>query len=210
LVSAGSSHVVEFVLPGSVINEVCHPVPNDEEVKKNAMSELVQNRFRNYSDEEIRRVYDEACYIDNNPNASRQEMIEYLLWDACWNAVDDKPEEERTSETLYEDDDYMVVDNKQDYDFIGYIENFTDKTIAILFEVGDYDVTDDESEIIWDEDDWSIDRITFNGLEECRALVEENPSDLELVEIEPNKWCGFPADNRGRSMFNALKKHFSK
>ncbi len=93
-VSAGSSHVVEFVLSGSVINEICHPGPNDEEVKRNAMSETVQNGFKKYSDEEIRVVYDEVCYVDNNPKATRQEMIEYLLWDACWNAVDAEELEE--------------------------------------------------------------------------------------------------------------------
>ena len=91
---AGSSYLVEFVLPGWMINEIAHPGPNDEDVERNAKTEVVQTAFEPYDDEGIRKVYDECCYESNNPDADRQEMIEYLLWDAVWNAVDDDELEE--------------------------------------------------------------------------------------------------------------------
>lgn len=86
---AGGSYHVDFVLPGWMINEIAHPGPNDADVERNAKDEIVQKAFAEYSDDYIRKMYDEECYESNNPNASRQEMIEYLLWTAAWNAVDD-------------------------------------------------------------------------------------------------------------------------
>ena len=88
-VYSGSSYLVEFVLPGWMINEIAQPGPNDEAVERHAKNDIVKKGLSEYSDEDIRKAYNEVCYEDNNPNADRQEMIEYLLWDACWNAVDD-------------------------------------------------------------------------------------------------------------------------
>ena len=87
-VDSGSSYLVEFVLPGWIINDIAKSGDNTPAVKMYATSDAVQNGFKRYSDEEIRRVYDEVCYVNNNPKATRQEMIEYCLWDACWSAVD--------------------------------------------------------------------------------------------------------------------------
>ena len=88
-VYSGSSYLVEFILPGWMINSIAQSGDNTPAVKMYATSDAVQNGLKRYSDEDIRKTYDEVCYEDNNPNADRQEMIEYLLWDACWNAVDD-------------------------------------------------------------------------------------------------------------------------
>ena len=88
----GSCYLLEFVLPGWMINEIAHPGPNDADVERNAKTEIVQKAFSDFSDEQIRQTYNEACYEDNNPNADRQEMIEYLLWDAVWNIVDEQEE----------------------------------------------------------------------------------------------------------------------
>lgn len=93
-VDSGSSYLVEFVLPGWMINDIAKSGDNTPAVKMYATSDTVQNGFKRYSDEEIRRVYDEVCYVDNNPEATRQEMIEYCLWDACWSAVDAEKLEE--------------------------------------------------------------------------------------------------------------------
>ena len=88
----GSCYLLEFVLPGWMINEIAHPGPNDADVERNAKTEIVQKAFSDFSDDQIRQTYNEACYEDNNPNADRQEMIEYLLWDAVWNIVDEQEE----------------------------------------------------------------------------------------------------------------------
>lgn len=93
-VSSGSSYLVELVLPGWMINDIAKSGDNTPATQMYATSDAVQNGFKRYSDEEIRKVYDEVCYEDNNPNADRQEMIEYLLWDACWDAVDAEELEE--------------------------------------------------------------------------------------------------------------------
>ena len=89
-VYSGSCYLVEFVLPGWMINEIAQPGSNDAAVELNAKSDIVQKGVANYSDDELRKTYNEVCYVDNNPSASRQEMIEYILWDACWNAADER------------------------------------------------------------------------------------------------------------------------
>lgn len=86
---SGSSFVLEFILPGRVINEICHPGPNDADVARNLDSDEVKKAFAKFSDEQIRKTYDELYYENRSPNADRQEMLEYILWDACWNATDD-------------------------------------------------------------------------------------------------------------------------
>lgn len=93
-VNSGSSYLVELVLPGWMINDIAQSGDNTPAVQEHAKSEVVQKGFEKYSDEEIRKVYDEVCYVDNNPEATRQEMIEYCLWDACWSAVDAEKLEE--------------------------------------------------------------------------------------------------------------------
>lgn len=90
---SGSSYVLEFVLPGWMINEIAHPGPNDADVERNAKSDIVQKAFERFSDKEIAKTYDEVFWDRNSP-VSRQEMIEYILWDAVWNAVDDDELEE--------------------------------------------------------------------------------------------------------------------
>ena len=40
---------------------------------------------------------------------------------------------------IHENEFVKVVDNEQDYDFIGYIENKTDKDISIIFDDCDYE-----------------------------------------------------------------------
>ena len=90
---SGGSYLVEFVLPGWMINEICHPGPNDADVERNAESDIVKNAFASYTDEQLRKTYNEVCYENNNPYADRREMIEYLLWDAAWNLKDSTEQE---------------------------------------------------------------------------------------------------------------------
>lgn len=115
--------------------------------------------------------------------------------------------------TVYQTKQLKVVDNEHDYDFVGYIKNLTDKRMVVIFQPGDSTFDEEKDEDIWDEEDWNVESISFsNDDDELRKLhdfVEENksfPSFLEMIEIEPHNWGGFLADNKGRSMFNALKK----
>lgn len=118
--------------------------------------------------------------------------------------------------TLYQDNLCKLVDNEHNYDFVGWIENFTDKTMVIIFLPGEYDFDEESGEDVWREDDWEIEELSFcddKELEEKRAFVEENdswPNFTTMVEIEPKKVGGFLADGTGRSMFNALRKHLEK
>lgn len=107
---------------------------------------------------------------------------------------------------------YKLVDNEQDFDFVGWIENFTTATLIAIFESGDYEYDEEADEIVWDEDDWNLDQLVFaenvgavNGFREYTKL-----NDLHIIEIAPKKWGGFLADNEGRSMFNALRKALCK
>lgn len=118
--------------------------------------------------------------------------------------------------TLYRNDQFQLVDNEQDYDFVGWIENFTDKTLVVVFIPGELNYDEDSDEDYYDEDGWEVEEIVFcdeNELDRKREFVEENnsyPNFTTMIEIEPGEWGGFLADNRERSMFNALQVHCQK
>lgn len=115
--------------------------------------------------------------------------------------------------TLFEDKTLRLVDNEQDYDFVGYIENMTDKTIIILFIPGDFD-EDEDGEVVYDETGWEVDEIRTEDAAGLRGYAEPDDyileNGLEMAVIPPKEWRGFPADNTGRSMFNALKEGIQK
>jgi hypothetical protein len=47
--------------------------------------------------------------------------------------------------------------------------------------------------------------VDSDGLNLLREEAELNM--LEIIEIGPQKWAGFLADNKQRSMANAVRKH---
>lgn len=119
--------------------------------------------------------------------------------------------------TIYHNPDtYKLVDNQQDYDFVGWMENFTDKTLIVIFSPGSNTYDEEADEDYWNENEWTVEEIALCDdaqLEEKKQFVEINrsyPTFTTMIEIEPHKWGGFAADNEGRSMFNALQKHFEK
>ena len=117
--------------------------------------------------------------------------------------------------TVYQNDNLRFVDNEQDYDFVGWLENLSGNTIIVIFEAPDPDFNEETQEVFWDEDTWQVEEIkvfTINAaVEDFRQYVEENRSfgiAIPYIEFEPSKSGGFLADNKGRCMFNALKKYF--
>jgi len=107
---------------------------------------------------------------------------------------------------------FKVVDNEQDHDYVGWIENFTSATLVAIFESGEYEFDEETDEIIYDEDGWSLQQLAFAEDEKTIANFEEYASinDLDIICIDPHEWGGFLADNKGRSMFNALRKAYCK
>ena len=107
---------------------------------------------------------------------------------------------------------YKLVDNEQDFDFIGWIENYTTATLIAIFDPGDYEYDEEADEIIYDEDDWDLEQLVFaenaGAVNDFREYAMLN--DFFIIEIEPKGWGGFAADNEGRSMFNALRKGLCK
>ena len=115
--------------------------------------------------------------------------------------------------TIYNNPDtYKLVDNQQDYDFVGWMENFTDKTLVVIFSPGSSTYDKEADEDYWNENEWTVEEIALCDdaqLEEKKEFVEINrsyPTFTTMIEIEPHTWSGFLADNQGRSMFNALRK----
>lgn len=114
--------------------------------------------------------------------------------------------------TLYQDERMKFVDNEQGYDYMYWIDNFTDKTLVITFRPGDFDYDEENDDTWWHEDEWEV--VDFEFVDEfveserLKLLREEAELNmLEIIEIEPQKWAGFLADNEQRSMANAVRKH---
>lgn len=85
--------------------------------------------------------------------------------------------------TVFENDYVRVVDNEHDYDFVGYIENKTDKVIKI--HVPEFPLWIDG------EDGW----------EECEGEFDE-----DSFTINPNYWIGMLADRKQKSEFDTLSR----
>ena len=115
--------------------------------------------------------------------------------------------------TLFKNHDMKLVDNEHDYDFVGWLDNLTNKTLILIFLPGESTRDEESDEEVFNEDLWEVDEVCLCNEEELemkREFIEENnsyPFFAIMVEIGPHKCGGFLADNRGRSMFNALKKH---
>ena len=116
--------------------------------------------------------------------------------------------------TLCQTSELKLVDNQQDYDFVGYIENLDkDGILAIVFSTTEPEYNEELDDFFWDENSWTVEDIAVvkddKQMKEIQNYVEENesyPNFLQMITIEPGKWGGFLADNEGRSMFNALRE----
>lgn len=85
--------------------------------------------------------------------------------------------------TVFENELVRVVDNEHDYDFVGYIENKTDKVIEI--HVPEFPLWIDGEE----------------GWEECIGEFDE-----DYFTIKPNNWIGMLACPKQEAEFASLKR----
>lgn len=78
---------------------------------------------------------------------------------------------------VFEDNFIVLVDNERDHDFIGYVENKTDKDILIVFDDIDYE------DIKIKTKDWV--GLLANSTEcEMFEMIKNNQFHIEYGEIE--------------------------
>lgn len=137
---------IEVLVPVSTVKSIATTGSNDQAVENALTNPFIYNQFTIYSHDCIKQEFQDIGLDKDTDDLF--EMVQYLLWNMCWNCVDDGEIDDRSNwvdeySAVYVafnyDLVYSITENDQEYVVRG--NGFEENIKVIYFE--DYDENGD-------------------------------------------------------------------